>query len=81
VPLDALMAKSKTRAPEQTQQEVRYLRELVDGRVRVGIRLTNDEEIEGVVEFFDECFIRVTRTGAANLFVYKHDIKYLWEIS
>jgi RNA chaperone Hfq len=75
------MAKSKTRAPEQTQQETRYLRELVDGRIPVRIRLTNDEEVEGVVEFFDECFIRLTRSSAANLFVYKHDIKYLWELS
>ncbi|HET8550318.1 MAG TPA: RNA chaperone Hfq [Bryobacteraceae bacterium] len=75
------MAKSKTRAPEQTRQETRYLRELVDRRVPVRIRLTDDSEVQGVVEFFDECFIRLTRTGAPNLFVYKHDIKYLWELS
>ena len=75
------MAKSKTRAPEQTQQETLYLRELADRRALVRIRLTDDEEVEGMVEFFDECFIRLTRSGAPNVFIYKHDIKYLWEIA
>lgn len=73
------MAKSKTRAPEQTQQEPRYLRELVDHRLPVRIRLIDDEQVEGTIEFFDECFIRVTRNGAPNLFIYKHDIKYIME--
>ena len=27
----------------------------------------------------DESFIRLTRTDGPNLFVYKHDIKYLYE--
>jgi host factor-I protein len=75
------MAKAKTRAPEQTQAERQYLNELVDRRVRVRIRLTDDEEVEGTIEFFDESFIRLTRSGESNLFIYKHDVKYLMELS
>jgi RNA chaperone Hfq len=74
------MAKSKTRAPEQTQEERRYLKGLVDRRIPVRIRLTDDEEVEGTIEFFDEYFIRLTRPRGSNLFIYKHDIKYLMEL-
>lgn len=73
-------AKSKTRAPEQTFEEVRYLRHLADERIPVRIRLTNDEEVSGVVEFYDVNLIRLTRLDEPNLFVYKHDIKYLYEV-
>lgn len=43
------------------------------------VRLTNDEEVSGTVEFFDSAFIRLTRHGEPNLFLFKHDIKYLYE--
>ena len=32
-----------------------------------------------MIEFYDSNFIRVTRDDAPNLFLYKHDIKYLYE--
>ena len=74
------MASSKTKAPEQTLEESRFLRRLVEGRKTVRVRLVGDEEIEGVVEFFDESFLRLTRQNEPNLFIYKHDVKYLWEV-
>jgi sRNA-binding regulator protein Hfq len=46
----------------------------------VRIKLKDNEWIDGTVEYFDASFIRVTRTNAPNLFVFKHDIKYLLEI-
>ncbi len=72
--------KSKTRAPEQTFEEVKYLKYLADNLIPVRVRLSNDEEIDGVVEFYDDSFIRITRKDAPNMFLFKHDIKYLWEI-
>jgi sRNA-binding regulator protein Hfq len=74
------MASSKTKAPEQTLQEAKYLRKLVDGKQLVTLKLTNNETVEGVIEFFDESFLRLTRAGGPNLFIYKHDVKYLWEL-
>ena len=74
------MASSKTKAPEQTLEEVKYLRRLTDGKVPVRLRLADNSEISGVIEFFDESFLRLTRDGEPNLFIYKHDVKYLWEI-
>ena len=70
---------SKTKAPEQTFEEVRYLKDLSERRVTVRARLTDNAEVEGIVEFYDVDFIRLTRDGEPNLFLYKHDIKYLYE--
>jgi len=71
---------SKTKAPEQTFEEVRYLRNLSENRVPVRVRLTDNSEVEGIIEFYDVDFIRLTRDGKPNLFLYKHDIKYLYEV-
>ena len=46
----------------------------------VRVRLSDNQEVEGVIEFYDATFIRLTRDGEPNLFLYKHDIKYLYEI-
>lgn len=71
---------SNTKAPEQTFEEVKYLRRLIEDRVPVRVRLSDNQEVEGIVEFYDTNFIRITRDGAPNLFLFKHDIKYLYEI-
>jgi host factor-I protein len=76
----AVAGTSKTKAPEQTFEEVRYLRYLAEKRIPVRVRLTDNSELEGIVEFFDLSFIRLTRDGEPNLFVFKHDIKYLYEV-
>ena len=75
------MAKAKTKAPEQTFEEVKYLRHLIEKGTPVRIRLSNNEEVTGKIEFYDANFIRITRQGEPNLFLYKHDIKYLYEVS
>lgn len=73
------MSKAKTKAPEQTFEEVKYLRQLIAEEIPVRIRLSSNEEVAGIIEFFDTNFIRVTRNGEPNLFLFKHDIKYLYE--
>lgn len=72
--------KAKPRVPERTFEEMRYLRRLIEHRIRVRVRLSSNEDVEGTVEYYDAAFIRLTRSGAPNLFIYKHDIKYLYEI-
>ena len=74
-----MASKSKQKAPEQTFQEVQYLRHLIDNGVSVRIRLSDNSEVAGQIEFYDANFIRLTRKGEPNLFVFKHDIKYLYE--
>ena len=76
-----MSSKGSKKAPEQTFEEVKYLRYLIDNNIPVCIRLSDNEEVCGVIEFFDANLIRLTRSGAPNLFLYKHDIKYLYEQS
>jgi sRNA-binding regulator protein Hfq len=71
---------SKTKAPEQTFEEAKYLRHLIEQKTPVRVKLTDDQEVEGAVEFFDLHFIRLTREDGPNLFLFKHDIKYLYEV-
>ena len=70
-----------TRPVEQTFEEIRYLKHLIDGKIPVRVKLSDNEEISGVIEYYDQRFIRVSRDGAPNLFIFKHDIKYLSEIA
>lgn len=71
--------KGKARAPEQTFEEVRYLRRLIENATPVRVKLVDGEEVSGVIEYYDHSFIRITRDAAPNLFVFKHDIKYFFE--
>ena len=70
-----------TRAPEQTFEETRYLKELIESSTPVRVKMTGGEEVVGVIEYYDQSFIRITRQGEPNLFIFKHDIKYLQEES
>lgn len=70
---------AKTRPGDQTFEEVRYLRHLIDNKIPVSVKLLDNEVISGVIEYYDTSFIRLTRQGEPNLFIFKHDIKYLYE--
>lgn len=58
---------------------MRYLKHLIEREIPVRVRLTDGEEVSGTIEYYDHSFIRLTRKGAPNLFIYKHEIKYLVE--
>jgi sRNA-binding regulator protein Hfq len=75
----APVAGKSHRAPEQTLQEVQYLKQLIEKQTPVCVKLRNNEEVHGVIEYYDAAFIRVTRSKAPNLFIFKHEIKYLYE--
>ena len=68
-----------SRAPEATFEEAKYLKQLIESGARVKVKMEGDEAVEGVIEYYDQRFIRLTRDGEPNLFIFKHDIKYLIE--
>jgi host factor-I protein len=68
-----------TKAPEQTFEEVKYLKRLIEHHTPVRVKLSDNEEVQGVIEYFDKRFLRLTREGEPNLFIFKHDIKYVVE--
>jgi len=67
------------RAPEQTFEEARYLKQLIESATPVRVKMSDGEEVVGVIEYYDQSFIRLTRHGQPNLFIFKQDIKYLQE--
>jgi host factor-I protein len=45
----------------------------------VVVHLRSGEVLRGAIEYYDQRFVRLTRQGAPNLFIFKHDIKYFYE--
>lgn len=72
----------KSKAPAQTFEEVKYLKHLVETAKTIRIKLVSGEEVEGFLEYWDAHFLRLTREdqGEPNLFIFKHEIRYLYEV-
>ena len=75
------MATAKTKAPESTGEENKYLRHLIDKKIPVCVQLDDRSEVSGVIEYVDVNLVRITREGKPNLFIYKDNIKYMYEIA
>ena len=73
----AEMILNSSRVEEQTNAEVHYLTRLIQNKIPVIVKLTNDEEVKGWIEYYDKNFIRVTRGSDPNVFIYKDQIKYI----
>jgi host factor-I protein len=73
-------ASKSARAPEQTFEEARYLKQLIENSTPVKVKMEDGEEVSGTIEYYDQSFIRLTRQGEPNLFIFKHDIKYIQEV-
>ncbi len=71
--------KGKAVPPDETFAEAAYLKELGEKRTPVAVKLTTGETVHGWIEYYDQKMIRLTREGAPNLFIYKHDILYIAE--
>lgn len=69
------------RAPEHTFEEAKYLKQLIEKATPVRVKMADGEEVSGTIEYYDQSFIRLTRKGEPNLFIFKHDIKYIQEVA
>ena len=65
--------------PEAVTTESEYLQELARSLKPVVVHLRTGEIFRGAIEYYDQRFIRLTRKGEPNLFIFKHDIKYFYE--
>jgi host factor-I protein len=73
--------KARAHPAEDTHQEAAYLKTLGEKQRPVRIKLMSGEIVRGWIEYYDRRMIRLTRQGAPNLFVYKHEIAYIAEES
>jgi len=71
--------RSKAPPPGDTGQEALYLRSLSERQVVVIVKLRDGETVRGWIEYFDDVMLRLTRDGAPNLFIYKHQIRTISE--
>jgi host factor-I protein len=69
----------KATPPEETGHEATFLKHLAESHRDVIIKMVDGEEVNGWIEYYDRDMIRLTRSGAPNLFIYKHQIVYLKE--
>jgi len=73
--------RSKAPPPGDTGQEALYLRSLSDRQIVVTVKLRDGESVRGWIEYFDDAMLRLTREGAPNLFIYKHQIRSITEVA
>jgi host factor-I protein len=67
--------------PEQTNAENFYYLKQMQAKTPLVFVLQDGETIEGVIEWYDRSCLKIHRTGAPNLLVYKPAIKYLYKVS
>jgi len=69
----------KAAPPEQTNAENFYYQKQMQSKTAMVIVLRDGEEIHGVIEWYDRNCLKINRSGAANLMVYKPSIKYMYK--
>ena len=71
--------RSRTPPPEDTFEEASFLKALGEKQKSVSIKLMDGQIVRGWVEYYDKNMVRLTREGAPNLFIFKHEIMYIEE--
>jgi host factor-I protein len=65
--------------PEVTNAENYYYIKQMAAKTPMVVKLTDGEEIRGVIEWYDKSCIKVHRQGEPNLLIFKHNIKYVYK--
>jgi len=77
---DRSAAPAKKTAPsEQTNAENFYYQKQMQSKTPMVVVLRDGEEVRGYIEWYDKHCIKLNRTGAANLMIYKPAIKYMFK--
>ena len=69
----------KKSPPGDTNAEIYYYKKQIDSRTLMTIVLTDGEEVEGTIEWYDRDALKVNRTDAPNILLLKHNIKYMFK--
>jgi host factor-I protein len=69
----------KVPPPETTNAENFYYQKQMQGKTPMVVVLRDGEEIHGFIEWYDRNCIKVNRSGAPNLMIYKPSIKYMYK--
>ena len=70
---------TKAPPPDDTGMESSYLKSLGEKQTPLTVKLHSGEIFRGWIEYYDVAMVRLTREGAPNLFIFKHEIMYISE--
>ena len=65
--------------PAETSAEIFYYKKQMDQHTPMIIVLTDGEEVEGTIEWYDRSALKINRKGAPNIMLLKHNIKYMFK--
>ena len=65
--------------PDQTNAENFYYMKQMQTKTPMVIVLKDGETLQGVIEWYDRCSLKVNREGAPNLLLFKANIKYMYK--
>jgi len=71
--------RGRTPPPEETFEEANFLKGLGEKQKSVSVKLMDGQTVSGWIEYYDKHMVRLTRKGAPNLFIFKHEIMYIAE--
>jgi host factor-I protein len=69
----------KTTPPDQTNAENFYYVKQMQSKTPMVIVLSDGEVLEGCIEWYDKCCLKINREDGPNLLVYKPSIKYMYK--
>jgi host factor-I protein len=72
-------AAKKNTPPDQTNAEQFYYSKQMQSKTRMIVALTDGEQLEGVIEWYDRDCLKLNREGAPNLLLFKRCIKYMYK--
>ena len=72
-------AARKSPPSEQTNAENFYYQKQMQSKTPMVVVLRDGEEVHGYIEWYDKHCIKLNRSGAANLMIYKPAIKYMFK--
>ncbi len=70
-------AVKKSTPPDQTNAEQFYYSKQMQSKTPMVVVMQDGEHLEGVIEWYDRDCLKLNRTGAPNLLLFKHWIKYM----
>jgi len=69
----------KVAPSEQTNAENFYYQKQMQTKTPMVVVLRDGEEVHGIIEWYDKTCIKLNRSGAPNLMIYKPAIKYMFK--
>lgn len=75
----AMQMRKRTPPPAETNAEIYYYKKQMDAHTQMVIMLSDGEEIEGTIEWYDRGAFKINRKSAPNLLVLKRHVKYMYK--